>query len=144
MGCDIHLYVEKKVNNEWKTVKGPNPYYGRFDWEKHKMKFGNWIYSGRDYDFFAFLADVRNDGGIMPLSAPKELPEDVSSYIKNTSEAWGIDGHSHSYFTLKELKKAEMKQKYIKDPLENVIKILSEVQLSEPDEDIRIVFWFDN
>jgi hypothetical protein len=35
---------------------------------------------------------------------PKGLPPDVSPLVKQESDGWGEDGHSHSYFTLKELK----------------------------------------
>ena len=144
MGCDIHMYVEKKVRDEWKVVKGPNIYYGEFDWEKDKMRF-DWIYNGRNYDFFAFLADVRNyRGKIKPLALPKELPEDRSEFIAQMAEGWQWNGHSFSYFTLKELKENESKDKEVKEVINVIARLLQDVQEKDREEDIRIVFWFDN
>ena len=37
------------------------------------------------------------------MSDPKGLPEDVSDVVKEESDRWNGDGHSHSYFTLREL-----------------------------------------
>lgn len=147
MGCDIHMYVEKKVNDEWKPVKGPNPYYGKYDWEKEKTRYANWIYTGRNYDLFSLLADVRNDGNYKPISEPKGLPKDVSGTIKHESDKWGWDAHSHSYFTLKELKKSGIEkyknEAYLQEFLDFTMKHL--VKLSDgKDEQVRIVFWFDN
>lgn len=49
------------------------------------------------------LADVRNRSKSKPISEPKGLPIDISDIVKKESESWGCDGHSHSFFTLKEL-----------------------------------------
>jgi len=66
----------------------------------------------RNYNFFAILADVRNGrgfagidtgNGFNPISEPRGLPEDVSIEVKRQFEHYGVDGHSHSYITLKEL-----------------------------------------
>lgn len=93
MGCDIHLHVEKKVNGKWVEV----PDVG---------------YDNRNYKVFAILANVRNGygfagcptgRGFKSISEPKGLPDDASKEVKEHSESWGVDGHSHSYLTLKEL-----------------------------------------
>lgn len=26
MGCDVHMYVERKVNNVWTAISGESPY----------------------------------------------------------------------------------------------------------------------
>ncbi|KAL9657563.1 hypothetical protein ABK040_000990 [Willaertia magna] len=71
-----------------------------------------WFYTDRNYDVFAILADVRNGFGFAGcdtgdgfeiISEPKGLPDDVSSIVKQISEKWDCDGHSHSYLTLTEL-----------------------------------------
>jgi len=73
----------------------------------------------RNYCFFAILADVRNGRGFAgistgdgfnPISEPRGLPEDVSMRIKQRSDHWDIDGHSHSYLTLKELLEYDWEQ----------------------------------
>ena len=91
MGCDIHLSVEKKVNDEWKLVKavdqlnldffvnvltdlnknGENSQYSYMSklyvQEQIKKikskKTKDWLYNGRNYDLFSILADVRNGFG---------------------------------------------------------------------------------
>lgn len=122
MGCDIHMFAEKKVNGKWEKLskKFKNSYYNPdepnrkdddgYEWNP---EFTDEPYDGRNYDLFAILADVRNGygfagvntgEGFIPISQPKGLPEDVTDEVKKSSEEWGCDGHSHSFFTLKELK----------------------------------------
>jgi hypothetical protein len=121
MGCDIHSYAEKKVNGKWEMIKKafPNPYYqegkeNKIDEDGYEWnpQFTDQPYKGRNYDLFGILADVRNGRGFAgiktgegfsPIAEPKGLPEDVSPEIKKESDGWNGDGHSHSYFTLKEL-----------------------------------------
>lgn len=76
----------------------------------------------RNYCFFAILADVRNGRGFAgvdtgdgfnPISEPRGLPEDVSIEVKRQFDNYGVDGHSHSYITLKELLEYDWDQKTI-------------------------------
>lgn len=60
--------------------------------------------NNRDYRLFSILADVRNGYGFVPISDPKGVPDDASKEYKAEVKGWGYDGHSHSHFTLKELK----------------------------------------
>lgn len=96
MGCDIHMWAEVKKSPEqkWKAVK-------------------KYFYDGRNYDLFAILADVRNGRGFAgcdtgdgfnPINEPRGIPEDASDFYKKQVEEWDVDGHSHSWFTLAELK----------------------------------------
>lgn len=121
MGCDIHIYAEKKENGKWVKIgkEFPNPYYNRdkeskvdddgYEWN---AQFIDQPYTGRNYDLFAILADVRNGrgfagirtgAGFIPICDPKGLPKDVSKEINQLSDEWGSDGHSHSWFTVSEL-----------------------------------------
>lgn len=68
------------------------------------------LYNGRNYDLFSMLADVRNgyvsNGNtymITPIDDPRGVPSDASDAYKEYVDEWGVDGHSHSYFTLTEL-----------------------------------------
>lgn len=84
MGCDIHTMIE------WKD------------------RFGLWNNAGeadlyRDYELFAVLAGVRNDCGIVPIAEPRGVPEDACGEYEAWQEAYGGDGHSHSWVTLAEL-----------------------------------------
>lgn len=119
MGCDIHVHVEYKFNRyvgrdadgnskfEKQWVCGDyfkiNPYYheGEDDGEKPLSLVG--FCDGRNYARFAVLADVRNYADTPCISEPRGLPHDVTAEVKNDSDEWDCDGHSHSFFTLKEL-----------------------------------------
>jgi len=84
MGCDIHIYVEKKVSpteSHWRPM----------DWKDEP----------RIYGAFAFLAGVRNYAGIEPLNEPRGIPNDCPTDLRE--ELTNIDYHSHSWFTLAEL-----------------------------------------
>jgi len=111
MGCDIHLFVEKKVDGKWVSADS---------WEREEeegfnslsVDYNKRFYSGRNYDLFAILADVRNGSGFagcdtgdgfVPIDSPRGIPEDASTEVKECSERWDGDGHSHSWFTLAEL-----------------------------------------
>ena len=105
MGCDIHLYVEKKVDGKWQ-------FQGKLT-ENDCISFeGPSFYDGRNYNLFAILADVRNcrgfagiktGKGFNPISDPRGFPEDASAECKALVESWDCDGHSHSYHTLRQL-----------------------------------------
>lgn len=109
MGCDIHTYVEIKrnVNNieKWATADyyRKNRYYTDYPEEEKQYEVVH-IYDDRNYGLFSILADVRNYSDNEPISQPKGLPEDCCDEIRKESDYDGIDGHSHSWFTLKELK----------------------------------------
>ena len=62
MGCDIHFHIELKNGNEWVYYANPS--------------------LERNYKLFAFLANVRNDFKIIPISKPKGLPKDASLITK--------------------------------------------------------------
>lgn len=115
MGCDIHMYAEKLQKGKWVKVGDvfDNPYYepegADYSWNTPKTCHP---YIGRNYNLFAILADVRNGYGFAgcktgepmePIDEPRGLPYDVSKEVKVESDGWGIDGHSHSYFTLGEI-----------------------------------------
>lgn len=111
MGCDIHLYVERKDDTgQWVTADTwEQDEYGE---DRLSVRYDNRYYTGRNYNLFAMLADVRNGFGfagtpinkpVVPLAAPRGLPEDVTEPVKAESDRWGVDGHSHSWFTVAEL-----------------------------------------
>ena len=120
MGCDIHLFTERKKSingtKKWVNIDNwrLNPYFeennedGECQYDLHS------VYPHRDYTLFSILADVRNDGGTKVISTPKGLPKDVSEVVKNENVKWGCDGHSHSYLTMKELYRYYKKNKMVK------------------------------
>lgn len=110
MGCDIHMYVEKKIDGKWQFLPPPE----RELWKNQdgtSYMGADW-YWGRNYSLFAMLADVRNGYGfagvdrgekVAPIDFPRGVPSDASPEYLEIVEEWGIDGHSHQYFTLAEL-----------------------------------------
>lgn len=55
MGCDIHLYREKKIDGEWLTAD--------VGWEAEQgelsLPYEKQIYTGRNYNLFGLLCGVR-------------------------------------------------------------------------------------
>jgi hypothetical protein len=116
MGCDIHLYAEKKVNGKWESADtlSKNKYYEEDpeNEQEFSLDYKDAYYSGRNYNLFGILADVRNGRGFAgvktgegfnPISEPKGTPEQVSDFVKAELDRWSDDGHSHSYLTVSEL-----------------------------------------
>ena len=117
MGCDIHIHIEYKrkiyigrdANNEpqyqERWICGdyfkPNPYFNINKKEKEYKLVG--FCDDRNYALFSILADVRNYANMDYISQPKGLPEDITEIVKKDADEWDLDGHSHSYLTLKEL-----------------------------------------
>lgn len=139
MGCDIHAHTEVKINGKWEHVSD--------------------LHIRRSYDLFSRMANVRNDGEIVPISEPRGLPSDVSYLTKFARDYCGSDGHSDSWLSGAELESLEdwySKQPYGKTTgfwLHDTFGYLFgngwDVHKYPDDyppgvEDSRIVFWFDN
>lgn len=172
MGCDIHMFAEKKVNGKWEKLGKvfKNRYYNPEqeskideDGYEYNAEFTDEPWEGRNYDLFAILADVRNGRGFagtytgegfIPIAETKGIPLDASEEVKKEYEYWGCDAHSASWFTLKELKDYDWQQSTFTHGNTETYEVASGNFLqkitnalnpfTESDEDIRIVFWFDN
>ena len=148
MGCDIHAYLEIKIDGGWH-------YFAPADlW--------------RNYEVFSKMAGVRDfPDSPAPIALPKGLPDDASFMTRFHSNEWGEDGHSHSWLNYDEILE-------LIDYFDNVLGYrpwghrgeASDRKWNEfgvwifgntiagfkkyPDdypsslEDIRLVFWFDN
>lgn len=96
MGCDIHMFIEKRQDPSlpWEAD------------EHHVMDPEGWVHSvtavGRSYWLFNAMAGVRY--GDKQLFDARGLPDNVSPIVKQESDRWGIDGHTHSWLTLEEYK----------------------------------------
>lgn len=107
MGCDIHVFVERKVGNHWVRVseaKGPrHPYYDEAQDEKTKAYFDKPTWSpGRNYWLFGVLAGVRANQ-FEPIIEPRGVPEDLSKSVAKEFKKWEGDAHTEHYYTLPEL-----------------------------------------
>lgn len=113
MGCDIHIFAEYFKDGKWNPADpwSNEPRYGETQWRvPNHLR----VEDGRNYNWFAWLADVRNGTwgeNITPLSGPRGLPDDCCERVREDSERWGCDGHSHSYFTFKELEEGWQRAK---------------------------------
>lgn len=113
MGCDIHLFVEKRVKGKWVTADKWEVDKDSEDTPKRKhVPYDKCFYKGRNYNLFAILADVRNGrgfagvktgAGFNPISEPRGLPDDVTPEVGLEAAGWAGDGHSHSWLTVHEL-----------------------------------------
>jgi hypothetical protein len=64
MGCDIHLWYERKTADGWEDVPVPVNQWGLGPLDN------------RAYAIFGFLADVRNYSEVTPISEPRGWPTD--------------------------------------------------------------------
>ena len=118
MGCDIHMFVEihrhdRDFKDGWRDADNYQKDYWNTD--KRVTELSRFekvpIWDGRDYTLFSILAGVRNSNNIKPVKEPRGFPEDCNESIKNQYEEWGIDAHTPSWLTLKELKAYSNKHK---------------------------------
>jgi hypothetical protein len=108
-------------------------------------------YGGRCYRLFGALAGVRDTSIDMIVPGRYgQLPDDVSVELEDMSDDFGVDAHSHSYLTLREL----IDSKYYKMSAEELYDMgidayffktmVPDLQNFGNPDDIRIVYWFDN
>lgn len=161
MGCDIHGFIEFKLDYGWQNFAGE-------------------FYLPRDYEFFSKIAGVR--GECESFFEPRGLPEDVNYVIssenniyiynsdsddsctKEMAERWvasGIseytnegksvtnpDHHSHSWLNKDELEEAidyvntKCGLGSVSVQYEMIFEVLKKFE--EKGCKVRFVFWFDN
>lgn len=113
MGTDIHIAVE--VRNPEGGWTSADEWESEIENEGTPEQYTSWhipyekqIYTGRNYDLFAILANVRNGTGFAGVKTgdgfnviadPRGLPEDCDERIRE----WSDWGHSHSWLTLAEI-----------------------------------------
>jgi hypothetical protein len=82
MGCDIHLHVERRAESGWEHVASPDN-WSMLDLEIKSEIAATWWrgrwFRDRNYELFAWLADVRNYHQQIPLAPERGLPEGVST-----------------------------------------------------------------
>lgn len=141
MGCDIHAFVEVKVNDTWHTYAKP------------RIK--------RRYDLFEKMAGVRGDVE-NAMVAPRGLPQDVALVTKIEADSWGEDGHTYSWLSCREvadligwmdrkMKKLCPDEWYSFEHMElgyiggnGWDSFVAGSQSYPRFDDVRLVFWFDN
>jgi hypothetical protein len=189
MGCDIHFYVEQRfINDEDKEDKKGiwvsidrwcinffSIMYREESIPRWDVEFTEQYYWKRNYFLFSILAGVRNHYNVVPIAKPRGLPDDVTLEIKELSISEGVDAHSHSWLTLKELVEFNWDRRfdYVHhyktykglNKIRHFIKflyykikpltyreackefhadVIDRLSKLGNNEDLRIVFWFDN
>jgi hypothetical protein len=118
MGADIHSILQIKGIN-WKTVNAKLfPDY--FSFREDRVTHTSAPFSERNYELFAFLADVRNYGAIKPLDLPRGLPTDYQ-----TEKYGDLGDHSFSWLSLEELVSFNYDEKLLQPEKVNLSPIAS-------------------
>lgn len=155
MGCDIHLFVERKQFgygsdsdkyvwlslDKWTEDGDPEDVYLHVSYKDS-------LYSERNYNLFCALAGATSHrfSNSPKFIKPKGIPSDCSKLILSVIKRWEGDGHSHSYLTLRELKDFDWSEygntcdKFRMEFMQKLEKLKDRMT----DDDIRIVFFFDN
>lgn len=162
MGCDIHLYVERKLKNgDWAMVQNmdvPINDESLRPWGPNgEPQGGCWRLSGRNYNLFANLAGVRGFG-----PDPKGLPGDLSPFVAEEYERWLGDAHSASWSTPLEFMEAyidairthtdhDALDKYVQTRIKEGVEMALQQFMfdmcsldTDQGEEYRFVYWFDN
>jgi hypothetical protein len=91
VGCDIHVYVEKKDGHGiWQLLPDPTNYD---DWGLN-----------RNYSTFGLLAGIR-DYDVPPIREPRGLPKDISEGLKENRRRGSADewAFGETWYLLSEL-----------------------------------------
>lgn len=159
MGTDINCYGERRTKDgTWEALGPFTEKVYHYDEEEpvtaFYQEYNTGPYSERNYRLFAYLADVRNwYGDITPWDNPRGIPDDLSWNVQRCVDAWGDIGYSHSYYYLNELTKYaglalikhEENQQYCDNFFNSVFRFFNKYrEEDDQDEDLRIVFFFDN
>ena len=104
MGTDIYMHAEVKRNGAWQLILENTEYHPEKNAQRREpIK----VYTGRDYNLFAILANVRNPNGrtvddkkFDVIAPPRGLPKDLSPEIRDWFENWAM---SPSWLLLSEI-----------------------------------------
>jgi len=154
MGCDIHLFAEKRVNGKWENL---NKFTKNKDYDQNDNDFGErefeikredrFYTGGRNYNLFCALAGARSFEFINEpkiVSPPRGIPNDCCEEIRNEIESMGSDGHTHSYLYLYDLECFDWSE-YGETCDDFLLEVMPKmIATGSSDEDVRIVFFFDN
>jgi hypothetical protein len=171
MGCDIHVFIERRLNGKWVPVNAP-PQEGELDYgrawpwgawtdppnpmeelaqvtlpfeERVPSKAQEWAF-GRNYASFGRLSGVR---GGTPYREPNGYPADLSDGVR--AELWGGDDHTPTHWTLADLDEAhknrdvreeEWGAERISELLWEMKRIAEEYNITPAD--VRMVCFYDN
>lgn len=136
MGCDIHIFKEKRANGQWVTA---DEWTCGEDWDGNEcMECSTDNYGGRNYNLFGVLSEgVRRNQKI--CFKQRGIPFDACEEVSRESDKWDGDGHSHSYLYLHELNDLQETCKREKITIEGMmardqwLRVQEEANKSDPD-----------
>lgn len=158
MGCDIHWYSETKKDGVWVCDQAESFCIEDGDTNDAYTAMDSFPGRERDYWWFGFIQpDVRStwDFGFEASS----LPEDLSKEVAEMVSSYGQDGHSHGHLTradfiaklnhfqvvrTEQLINPDDEHSAVQHFIERLEKTISNLTSDVPDEDQRVVFFFDN
>lgn len=133
MGCDIHLFVETRIDGQWHP-KAPPPSkdfcdFGRVRWD--------FMRSGAAFDL---MAGAGKDRTVTPLAEGRGIPADLSDEVRSFYDPDDVGEFLHTHFTLAELRTLSGKEGNI----DRLIQRIDSVCAGLSDNDVRLIMWFDN
>jgi hypothetical protein len=157
MGCDIHMVLEEKQADG--TWQGVHDYDDGASHKSHDLLcesnhaaakpeqwFAYWKVRRRNYELFAALAGVRGSG-----PEPRGLPHDISTMAASRVAAWDHDGHSHTWFTLREcgarfLAHTTPHKVLTPERYQTLIELFGLYYFDNEKmlDNFRVIIWFDN
>ncbi len=156
MGCDKHMHVEYRIQRNNKPAQWcdgnlyeANKFYGLYpDNDEPKYRRVYLTNERRNYGLFGLLAGVRGYG-IKPIASPRGFPDDASKSITEEYNSWGSEAHIASWLTLAELMNAARSHPNLLDALVAELQEYFNRLFPHPSplitqNELRIVFWFDN
>lgn len=148
MGCDIHIALERLIDNgtSWEA---------QCQWDEgddYLRQADSPLRIDRSYDLFAVLANVRNYCLAEPISQPRGLPDDVSTMVRRWSEYDDDELHSHSWLSLAELRAYDWSQRpdgrgkktTLRERCKDFLDSVEEACKEGDESEWRVVFFFDN
>lgn len=148
MGCDIHLYVERRdAGGAWELV-GTDENYPSGD--RRRTPDDAYPYyaavkasSDRNYALFGLLSGVRRDPPPSGQLAHDEQPSDLSPATLAYFSSWGPDAHTPGWCSLPELVAAlDAIRETGATGFAELVRIVAFT--SPVPADVRIVFRYDN
>lgn len=129
MGCNSHLSIE--ILRRWANTA---------QWDTWALD----IPESRDYALYEAMAGVRGEKA-NAVVRPRGIPKDLSDTVKYWIDRAGDDGHSHSWLYPSEFHRA-IKQANAEDDKiwKSIHGVLTTLQMIWEDENVRLVFFFDN
>lgn len=130
MGCNSHLAIE--IKGRWS--------HSPEEWDTWALD----IPESRNYSLYEAMAGVRGEesNAVVPVrGVPKDCDPVTAHWIKRA----GADGHTHSWLTPVEFHKAIERVTADDNKTWNAVDgVLTTLQMLYGDENVRLVFFFDN